>query len=158
MWLNHPELPTAHPHPHTVTVCEKLSSAKPVPDAKKVGYCCSRGAFSRFSLWKRCSLWNNVDFWEWYLNQNLQMVVELSGFVCGLGDLNRFIWWLFSGIKVYQRGMYQVCISSFRYHRADVEITFCSTAFYFSVCAAEPKKKKKDSDNCQLCIIYFHYC
>ena len=44
---------------------------------------------------------------------------------------------------MYQIDMYQVCISSFRYQRADVEITFCSTALYFSVCAAEPKKKKK---------------
>lgn len=143
---------------HTLlTVCEKSSSTKLVPGAKEVGDRSSRGAFSRFSLWKRCSLWNSVDFWEWYQNQNLQMDVELSGSVCGLGDLNRFIWWFFIGIKVYQIDMYQVCISSFRYQRADVEITFCSTAFYFSVCAARAKKKKK-SDNCQLCIIYFHYC
>ena len=142
MWLTHPELPPALPHTHSNSLW-KIVLHETGPWCQGGWGRSSRGAFSRFSLWKRCSLWNSVDFWEWYQNQNLQMDVELSGSVCGLGDLNRFIWWFFIGIKVYQIDMYQVCISSFRYQRADVEITFCSTAFYFSVCAARAKKKKK---------------
>ena len=105
----------------------KIVLHKTGPCAKKVGDCCSRGAFSRFSLWKRCSLWNSVDFWEWSQNQNLQMVVELSGFVCILGDLNRFIWWFFSGIKVYQRGVYQAVYQLFQ-----VSKSWCRNYFPFN--------------------------
>jgi len=47
MCLNHPETVTPHTHTHTHThthpsSMEKLSSMKPVPDAKKVGDCCSK--------------------------------------------------------------------------------------------------------------------